>query len=190
MSNSGIKSSEKTVELIICIANKLADKPHYGATLLGKSLYFIDSMSYLKTGRPITIFEYIKQDFGPTPEPASYLRIRNQMIASKQILKIETPFFGRNQIKYIANREPKSDAFDEDEIVLINDVLDSLCDTNATEISDYTHTFISWIVANHKEKLPFYTFLLTSREPDKKELTWADRSIKEYKKSKRNLNEA
>jgi hypothetical protein len=177
-------SSEKSIELIIYIATKLKDKPNYGSTLLGKSLCLIDSMSYLKTGKPISIFEYIKQDYGPTPEPAQYLSIRDKLVFNEELEKVESNYFGRPQIKYVAKRKPKITVFEKEEIVLINDVIDSICDINASDISDYTHAFISWIFAKHKEKLPFYTFLLTSKEPEMKDYEWAKKAVKAYQKTK------
>ncbi len=177
--------SKKTPELIIYIASKLQEKPNYGATLLGKSLCLIDSMNYLKKGVPISDLKYIKQAFGPTPEPSHFLSIRDRLVANKELEKISTLYFGRAQIKFIAKRKPNIDVFEKDEIVLINDVLESISDSSATEISDYTHQFIAWIFANNKEELPFYTFLLTHTEPDSKDYQWANKAIKEYLKDQK-----
>jgi hypothetical protein len=171
---------DKTSELIIYIASRLKDKPNYGATLLGKSMCLIDSMSYLKNGKPISRLEYIKQEFGPTPDPKEFLSLRDTLILNNDLEKVEANYFGRTQIKYVAKREPNVSVFDKDEIVLINDVIESISDTNATEISDYTHQFISWIFASKKEKLPFYTFLLTNAEPETKHLNWANGLINSY----------
>jgi hypothetical protein len=178
----------KTVELIIYISSRLKDKLNYGSTLLGKSLYLIDSMSYLKTGKPLTDLTYIKQERGPTPEPSKFLSIRDSLIANGDLAKINADYFGRMQVKFIAKREPKIDVFEKDEIVLINDVIESISDRNASEISDYTHQFIAWIFSNHKEELPFYTFLLTHSEPELKDYKWANRSIKAYQSEKNNAS--
>jgi hypothetical protein len=174
-------TSPKTIELIIYIASKLKDKPNYGSTLLGKALCLIDSMSYLKKGEPITELSYIKQERGPTPHPGKFLPVRDALVSSGELERIDTSYFGRTQNKYVAKREPKIDVFDKEEIFLIDDVLESICDHNASEISDYTHQFISWIVANHKEELPFYTFLITSKEPELRDYEWADKALKLYK---------
>src|SRR6266542_1678237 len=88
MAQSSKPASEKTVELIIYISSRLKDKPNYGSTLLGKSLCLIDSMSYLKRGEPITELKYIKQDFGPTPDPATFLQIRDTLVANGDLEKI------------------------------------------------------------------------------------------------------
>jgi len=182
-------SSPKTTELIIYISSKLKDKPNFGSTLLGKALCLIDSVSYLKTGNPITDLSYIKQEFGPTPNPTKFLPIRDSLVTSGELEKIDVQYCGFVQNKFIAKREPKIDIFSNDEIYLIDDVLISICDHNATEISNYTHTFLAWIFANHKEELPFYSFLLTSIDPDIKDYKWAQKSIKEYESSIKNASE-
>jgi hypothetical protein len=140
-------------------------------------------MNYLKMGQPISNLDYIKQDHGPTPEPSKFLFIRDRLESNGALEKIETHYFGRTQIKYVAKREPEIDVFEKEELVIINDVLESIGDTNATELSDYTHTFIAWIFANHKENLPFYTFLLTNKDPELKDYKWADKVIKAHQKS-------
>lgn len=137
-------------------------------------------MNYLKKGKPITELEYIKQERGPTPDPVKYLSIRDKLEIKGELQKIETDYFGRTQIRYIAKRQPVIDVFEKEELVLINDVIESIGDNNAADISDYIHTFIAWIFAQHKEQLPFYTFLLTNREPDLKDYKWAENSIRRY----------
>lgn len=174
---------DRTEELIIYIASKLQDKPNYGATLLGKCLCLIDSMSYLNKGKAISNLEYIKQERGPTPDPSVYLSVRDKLEITGELEKIEKDYFGRKQIRYIAKREAFIEVFSDEEIALISDVIESIEDINATDISDYTHTFIAWIFAHHKEHLPFYTFLLTSKEPDDKSIRWAEKSIRRYTKN-------
>jgi hypothetical protein len=177
------KPSIKTVELIIYISSKLKDKPTYGATLLGKSLCLIDSMNFLKTGHPITDFSYIKQERGPTPNPSQFLPIRDRLVKSGDLEMIEAQYFGRTQNKFVAKREPKIDVFNKDEIYLIDEVLESICDLNATQVSNMSHEFIAWIFAKDKEELPFYTFLLTQADPELEDYAWAEKLIKADKSS-------
>lgn len=176
-------SANKTEELIIYIASRLQERANYGSILLGKSLYFIDSMSYLKKGQPISDLEYIKQELGPTPQPAKYLSIRNKLELTGELEKVETDYFGRKQIRHIAKREPDIEVFEKDELVLINDVIESIGDKSAKDLSDYTHTFVSWIVANNMEQLPFYSFLLTNKEPESNDYEWAENAIKNYEQT-------
>jgi hypothetical protein len=174
----------KSKELILYISSRLKDKHNYGSTLLNKSLYFIDSMSYLKKGMPISHFEYIKQKFGPTPKPAQFLQIKDELITKKEMDVVDVNYFGREQKKFRALREPDMSVFSSDEINIINSVLDSICDTNAVDISEYSHKFIAWQFASEKESLPYYTFLLSNKEPEPQDHEWAKRSMERYKQSK------
>jgi hypothetical protein len=54
--------SAKSTELIIYIAEQLKDSPNYGATLLNKTLYYVDLMQYLTNGSTITDFQYVNQN--------------------------------------------------------------------------------------------------------------------------------
>lgn len=178
---------QKTSQLIIYIASKLKDKPTYGSTLLNKALYLIDAMSYLKRGKPVTAFDYIKQGFGHTPNPSSFLSIRDSLVSNKQLQKVESEYFGRKQIKFISNSTADINVFDKGEIVLIDEVLESLCQMSAKEVSDYSHTFISWKFAQDKEKLPMFTFLLSKEDPSTKDYAWATKEIEAYRKNKKSI---
>ncbi|HEY5749663.1 MAG TPA: type II toxin-antitoxin system antitoxin SocA domain-containing protein [Chryseolinea sp.] len=78
-------TSPKTKELILYVAKRLDSKHNYGVTLLYKTLYFIDNISYLKRGKAISEFTYVKQAFGPTPEPRQFLSLRDVMVGSGEI---------------------------------------------------------------------------------------------------------
>lgn len=173
---------KKTIELIIYIASKLKDKPNYGSTLLGKALYFIDSVSYLKAGKPISQLTYIKQERGPTPHPVKFLPIRDALVTNADLEKVEVDYFGRIQQKFIAKREPDINVFNKDEIFLMDAVLENICDHNATEISDLSHLFLAWNIAENKEELPFFSFLLETEEPTAADYDWANKEIKLYKR--------
>jgi hypothetical protein len=180
--------SKKTTELIIYISSKLKDKAHYSSILLAKSLYLIDSMSYFKKGKSITDFKYIKQERGPTPDPALFIPATEDLVTNGDLQKINADYFGGTQVKFIASREPDIEVFEKDEIFLINDVLESISDQNGTEINDYTPQFIAWNFANHGEELPFYTLLLTSKKPEAKDYEWAAKAVKSYEASAKNAS--
>jgi hypothetical protein len=175
--------SEKTTELIVYISGKLADKPKYGAIMLNKALYLSDCMSYLMTGSPISGFKYIKQGQGPTPSPSQFLPLRDRLVDKKEIEKVQTDYFGHTQFRFIAKRKPNIGVFSKEELVLIDGVLEKIWDMSASELSEYTHQLIAWIVAEEKEELPLHSYLLTKEEPAEKDIVWANQAIKKYKAS-------
>lgn len=170
---------DKTKELFVYVANRLKDKPTYGATMLNKALYFIDNLSYMKTGKPISGFKYVKQDFGPTPNPQHFLPIKESLIENKEIEEIKSDFFGRLQKKCIPLREPDIDKFSKEEIYLMDNLLAGIANHNATSISEFSHTFMAWELASNMDELPFFTFLLTSKLPSENDVNWATGKIKE-----------
>jgi hypothetical protein len=171
-------SHQKTKELILYVANKLPAKANYGSTLLNKALYFIDNIAYLKTGNPISEFKYVKQQHGPTPEPVMFLSIKEQLEVSGELEIIEAEYFGRIQKRFIAKRAPSVDVFTAAQIAIMDDVLSSIGDWNGSEASDFSHQFPAWQVAEDKEELPFFTFLLTSSPPREEDIAWAKSEIK------------
>jgi hypothetical protein len=171
----------KAKELIKYIAFKYKDNPNYGSTLLNKALYFIDGMNYVEKGETITGMDYIRQDRGQTPKPQDFLQIRDELCLLGEIEKVEKLYFGRKQIKYISNSKPKLNNINKEELRLIDSILGILSSYNATDVSDYSHTFISWKFAKDKEELPFYTFLLTKKDPECEDIAWAKRMYKKVK---------
>ena len=183
MSNIGKlinRPSDKTIELIIYASSKLKDKPTYGEVLLEKCLYLCDCMSYLRRGEPISDFKYIKQEFGPTPNPAQYLSVRDNLVSKGDLEIVKEPYYNTIQKKLFPKREPNMDIFEKDEIVLINEVINWFGDQNATEVSKFTHELLAWKFAEKNEELPFFTFLLTTKNPTEKDREESAELIKRY----------
>lgn len=98
-------------QVILYMANKLADKPNFGETLLNKLLYFVDFDFYEWTGELMTGQEYIKQPFGPVPKKIS--TILDAMEAQGSIKRISTQRHGHVQKKVKAIAEPDMSVFEE-----------------------------------------------------------------------------
>lgn len=168
----------KTKELILYVANKLESKDNYGGTLLNKALYFIDNVNYLRTGKPISDFTYVKQEFGPTPEPNKWLSVRQSLLDSGAAILKEQNYFGRLQKRLIATRIADISHFTSEEIDLINGIISSIGDWTAVQVSEYSHTYPAWVAASDKERLPFFTFLLSSKPPMESDIEWAKSELK------------
>lgn len=169
--------SQKTKELVIYIAEKLKDNPNYGAVLLNKALYYIDNVCYLKEYKTVSDFKYIRQQNGPTPKPNQFLALKQGLIDSGEMEEVKVDFFGKIQKRCVAKREADVSFFDENELVLIEQVLNNLADHNATSISNVTHGLMAWDFAGDKEELPFYTFMLSSAPPKESDIVWAKSQI-------------
>jgi hypothetical protein len=59
---------EKLRQLALYVAHRSENDPRFGRVKFNKILFYCDFMHYLKTGRSITGYSYIKMEFGPCPE--------------------------------------------------------------------------------------------------------------------------
>lgn len=173
-------ANAKTRELLLYVADRLKDVPNYGATLLNKVLYFIDHANYLLKREPISNLNYVKQDFGPTPMPSQFLPLKKSLIDNDELTEIKSDFFGLVQKKCLPKRKPNTDVFDKDEIILIDRVITVVAAHNASSISEMSHRFLAWKLAENMEELPLYTFLLTSKAPNENDIAWAEAEIQKY----------
>lgn len=173
-------ANAKTRELLLYVADRLKDVPNYGATLLNKALYFIDHTNYLVKKESVSNFNYVKQDFGPTPIPSQFLPLKKSLIENDEMTEIKSDFFGLVQKKCLPKRKPNTDVFDKDEIILIDRVISVIASHNASSISEMSHRFLAWKLAENMEELPLHTFLLTSKAPTEGDVAWAKSEIEKY----------
>jgi antitoxin SocA-like protein len=115
------------------------DPPKLGATKLNKVLWFADVFYYRRHGRTITgVDNYMKQQFGPVPRTmlgALAELKREGKIAERPS---ETPVGVRRE--YVWLKEPDLTAFKADEIDMLNEVMDWICNgESAKSISDKSH---------------------------------------------------
>lgn len=171
--------TQKTKELILYIASHLPLKDTYGITLLNKSLYFIDGVSYLKTGKPISYFTYVKQESGPAPKPFQFLSLRNEMITTREIEILSPDFVLGDQERFIAKREPDINLFSAEEVIIMNDVLSKVEDCTDSQISTIPHQIPAWKAASEGEELPLFIFLLSAQPPTEEDILWAKAAIEE-----------
>jgi len=156
------KNVKKFREVLLYILNKVGAKPNIVETVLYKLLYFIDFDFYEKYEEQLIGATYQKNKLGPTPKEFS--SIINEMIKTKEIEKIKSEYFQREQKKYLPLREACLDSLSARELKLIDDVLNRLADKNATQISDYSHGDIPWKVTEDQEIIKYETVFYRTPE--------------------------
>jgi hypothetical protein len=77
----------------------------------------------------------------------------------------EREYFGRTQKVLLARREPILNSFSGAEIAIVHDVIERLRGLNATDVSDLSHQFIGWQLAEEGENIPYSTALLGHPRP-------------------------
>lgn len=144
---------ERMEELILYLAEKSQSDEHFGKTKLNKLLFFCDFLAFRAWQRSITGDAYVKREFGPCPKGiiAALEALMGRGDCAPQVRER----YGLRQDRIVALRPPNLGAFSAQEIGLIDEVLQALGDQNATQVSDLSHTFIGWKVADMGEEIPY-----------------------------------
>lgn len=160
------KNGQKFREVLLYILNKVGAKPNVGETVIYKLLYFIDFDFYERYEEQLIGATYKKNTFGPTP--TEFGAIVKSMISAKEIERIESKYYQKEQKKYLPLREPKLDCLSGTEIALIDEVLNRLSDMNAKQISDHSHGDIPWKVTDNMKVIDYETVFYRTDEYSKR----------------------
>jgi len=148
------RNLEKFKEVLLYVLSKVGGKPNVGEAVVYKLLYFIDFDYYEKFEEQLIGATYIKNHYGPTP--VEFKIIVDDMIKNGEIVKVEEKYFNYPQRKYLPVREPDLTKLkDARELRHIDEVIARLGDKNATELSDYSHEDIPWVVAQENQPLDY-----------------------------------
>lgn len=132
-------------EILLYILKKVGSKPNVGETVIYKLLYFIDFNYYEKYEEQLIGATYIKNHHGPTP--VEFKDIVKQMAEQGEIVPVKSKYFQYDQKKYLPLREPDLGKLSARDIQHIDEILNSLSDKSAKELSDYSHRDVPWISA-------------------------------------------
>jgi len=148
------KNLEKFKEVLLYVLSKVGGKPNVGETVLYKLLYFIDFDYYEKYEEQLVGATYIKNHYGPTP--IEFKDIVGEMIKKGEIVRVTSKYFNYPQQKYLPVKDPDLTKLkDARELQHIDEVLARLGDKNATELSDYSHEDIPWVIAQNNKPLDY-----------------------------------
>lgn len=153
----------KLAELILYVSDRHEADESYGSTRLAKTLFYADFLFYAKHGRSITGERYVRKPNGPMPD--SLISLRKSMVRKRELVVKERDYLGYPQKRPIAIREPDLTLFTGEEIATVDYVLSLLEGKTATHVSDLSHRFEGWQLAQEDEEIPYFTALLTDGEP-------------------------
>lgn len=155
----------KLAELIILFAREGTGDRYFGATKLNKLLFAADFLAYGYLGRSITGATYIHQKQGPTPKPADFLSVRDDLIGEgRLVIRSEHTYSGVRQ-RPVTDDEPNVTLFDSQEIEICYAVIESLKDKNSVETSEWSHKFPGWLYTKEGEEIPYNSVYLWRRIP-------------------------
>lgn len=176
---STVRAAQKLQELILYVARQTEQDPRCGATKLNKILFYLDFGFYRQHGRSISGWRYRKLEFGPVPERMTHLV--EEMAARGLCAWAERTYFGRPLRKLVALREPSLSVLAAEELDMVNRVIRDLWELNATEVSDLSHRFVGWQVAEMGEVIDYNSVFVGEPRPlTAEETEWALTVIREY----------
>jgi transcriptional regulator with XRE-family HTH domain len=147
------KKTQKFKEVLLYILSKVGAKSNVGETVIYKLLYFIDFNFYEKYEEQLIGATYIKNHHGPTP--VEFQAIVKEMVSAKELECVRSQYFNFPQKKYLPHREANLSLLTAEELLLIDDVLNTLSSMTATSISEYSHGDVPWITTPNGEKIDY-----------------------------------
>lgn len=174
--------SKKLKELILYIAEACKDDPEFGATKLNKILFVSDFVAYDVFGKSVTEATYFHLQSGPAPK---------EMIGTQELLIVnedaeieERQYFGRTQKRLKPLRRPDTSVFSEKELSLVKDVIDSMKGITGSQLRDWTHNLIPWVLTEQKEEIPYYTFYTMHDVPVRRDgIIWGQKELQRLRES-------
>lgn len=162
----------KFKQVLLYILNKVGAKPNVGQTVVYKLLYFIDFDYYELFEEQLMGLKYIKNTYGPTP--IDFARLIKEMEADKQLEEARGKYFNKEQKKYLPLVKPDLSMLSGREIDHIDRELHRLSDMTASELSDFSHKDIPWIIAKDKEVLEYESVFYRTPETARREYVTED----------------
>ncbi|MFH1846531.1 MAG: type II toxin-antitoxin system antitoxin SocA domain-containing protein [Candidatus Omnitrophota bacterium] len=137
------KNLDKFKEVLLYVLSKVGSKPNVGESVLYKLFYFMDFNYYEKYEEQLMGATYIKNHYGPTP--IEFVKIIENM-EGKDLVKVKDTYFQYPQTKYLPLRDSDLTKIKitPQEQKVIDDVLNTLSDMNASQISEYSHNDVPW----------------------------------------------
>jgi Antitoxin SocA-like, Panacea domain len=165
------------LQALILRACTTCDPSRLGAVKLHKILYFSDMLQFAKSGSPITGSTYRKRPHGPTCD--ELLPILRELERSGKLAVHEVEYFGYLKKEYVAKVAPELERLSKDELALIDEMIDFVCNKNtAKTISEFSHTR-AWEMAELGEILPYPSvFFIFPTQASVEALEWAEEEAK------------
>lgn len=163
--------------LVHFMVHECTDNPaKLGTVRLNKALWFTDKFAYQMIGESVTSERYVKRQFGPVPKTilGTLKELREE---GKIMIREGKEYFDTR--KYISLADPDLTLLSQGDRLLAASVLERVCDSTTTEISDFSHDEV-WLAASEGEELPLYATLASGHGVITDDaITWAEGIVQE-----------
>lgn len=154
-------------DVVLYIAEQLADDPTFGSTKLNKILYFSDTDAYRALGEPITGAVYQRNHHGPTA--VEYLPMIREMEEQELITVQSKKVVDHNQeiVQSTGKFRARIEQLNDRERGILDARIEEFRGYNNTEMSDLSHERVAaWLVLNQGDTIPYRTSLISPDPAD------------------------
>jgi uncharacterized phage-associated protein len=156
----------KFKELILYLSDQSGDDPGFAMTKLNKLLFFCDFEAFRRLGHSITGARYQKLEWGPAAR--EFMPLHDELLKD-QWAHIERRQRGEHEQRVTVSTGADTDAFTEEELRVVNDVIAELRPFDATGASEYSHeNSPGWNAADEFELIPYETARISTERPPEK----------------------
>lgn len=149
---------QKFAELVLYVAERMAEERLFGATVLNKVLYFSDFIHYAQYGEPITSADYMHLPHGPAPR--RMIPVQQELVAQGDAAVQERQVGAYMQKRLVPLRDPNLSLFGGTEIGVVENVIASIRGRSASAVSELSHGMIGWKVTPEHETIPYESIFL------------------------------
>ena len=171
-------SDTKLKELSLYIAEKSKTDPSFGAIKLNKILFASDFFFYGAGGKAITEAEYVHRGNGPVPKrmPAITDFLEKEGRATVE----QRTYFGHTQKRLVPLTGANTSIFEKNELDFVDAMIEHFKPWNGTQLSDWTHTLLPWLLSREGETIPYHTvFSMKQKDTVEQEaIEWAKAEIR------------
>jgi hypothetical protein len=165
-----VEADARLGELMLYVAICCEGDANFGSTKLNKILFYADFIAYVRNGAAITGAEYQKLEHGPAPRRLK--PVERALVERHDAVVADRRRFAHVQQRLIPLREPDLDLFTGSQIAIVDEVIAALKNHNAAQVSELSHQFPGWQLAELGETIPYYTALIPDDDwqPDEEAL--------------------
>lgn len=170
--------TEKLRNLILYLSKKSEDDDSYAYTKLNKLLFYVDFLSYARTGKAVTNEQYQSNRFGPTPRGISPVVRDMEDKGEIEVKAVKVPFYKWPQKRPEAVLEANLDILTPEEIALADEVLERFWGVWGKGISKSAYAEFGIDKFERGKTIPYSIALVDNREPTQDDIQWAiDRGL-------------
>lgn len=169
---------KKLDEIIVYIAEQSEKDLKFGATKLNKILFAADFHAFAYRGSSVSGATYIHRNNGPVPK--EIVEAKNRLVEEGKITEDIVEYWGYQQKRILPKVEPDLSVFSKDEISIVKEWIDKFKNYNATELSEWTHKLVPWLITKNEEEIPYSAvFVLLDLPVEADGIDWAENELSE-----------